>query len=229
MQDNLIEGNFIGTDITGTQLLGNAADGVAVVESINNTVAGNVIAGNSGRGVGISFGAFGVTGLTIQENSIFSNGGLGIDLSEDGVTPNDPGDADTGVNGLQNFPVITSVIESGGSVEIMGTLDSLPNEDFTLEFFASDKADPLHFGEGQVFLGSTDVSTNASGSASFDATFPTTAGPRITATATDTSGNTSNFRSRLRRNANISTRMQVLTGDNVNPAGLLLPEPLPRK
>ena len=106
---------------------------------------------------------------------------------------NDAGDTDTGVNGLQNFPVITSVVESSGSVEIVGTLDSLPSADYHLEFFASDKADRTHFGEGQVFLGATDVSTNASGSASFDVTFPTTAGPRVTATATDEGGNTSEF------------------------------------
>ena len=66
--------------------------------------------------------------------------------------------------------MITSVVESSGSVEIVGTLDSLPNADYHLEFFGSDKADPSHFGEGQVFLGATDVSTNASGSASFDVT-----------------------------------------------------------
>ena len=142
VQNNLIQGNFIGTDITGTQLLGNAANGVEVVESITNTVEGNVIAGNGGRGVGISFGAFGVTGLTIKENSIFSNGGLGIDLTEDGVTPNDPGDTDTGVNGLQNFPVITSVVESSGSVEIVGTLDSLPNADYHIEFLPATR--PIH-------------------------------------------------------------------------------------
>ncbi len=201
-----------------------------VVESITNTVEGNVIAGNGGRGVGISFGAFGVTGLTIKENSIFSNGGLGIDLTEDGVTPNDPGDTDTGVNGLQNFPVITSVVESSGSVEVVGTLDSLPSADYHLEFFASDKADPTHFGEGQVFLGATDVSTNASGSASFDVTFPTTAGPRITATATDSNGNTSEFSlAPTPKLLNISTRMQVLTDSNVLIGGFIISGSAPKK
>jgi len=230
VQDNLIQGNFIGTDITGTQLLGNGADGVFVAESISNTVESNVIAGNGANGVGISFGAFGVTGLTIKENSIFSNGGLGIDLTEDGVTPNDPGDTDTGVNGLQNFPVITSVVESNGSVEIVGTLDSLPNADYHVEFFASDTADPTHFGEGQVFLGATDVSTDASGSASFDVTLPTTAGPRITATATDSNGNTSEFSlAPSPKLLNISTRMQVLTDSNVLIGGFIISGSVPKK
>ena len=239
VHDNLVQGNFIGTDITGAKLLGNASDGVQVSLSMNNTIGGdvtttgappaNVIAGNSGNGVGVvGFGP--VTGLTIKGNSIFSNGGLGIDLNLDGVTPNDSSDPDTGPNNLQNFPVITSVTDSGGSVEIVGTLDSLPNEDFSLEFFASDKADASHFGEGQVFLGSKDVSTNASGSASFDVTFPTTAGPRITATATDASGNTSEFAlAPSPKLLNISTRMQVLTGDKVLIGGFIVTGSVPKK
>ena len=44
------------------------------------------------------------TGNAIQRNSMFSNGELGIDLADDGVTLNDAGDGDTGPNRLQNFP-----------------------------------------------------------------------------------------------------------------------------
>ena len=35
---------------------------------------------------------------------MYSNGGLGIDLGGDGITPNDSGDEDSGPNDLMNSP-----------------------------------------------------------------------------------------------------------------------------
>ena len=62
---------------------------------------------------------------TVRGNSIHDNTFLGIDLSGDGVTPNDPLDADSGPNDLQNFPVITP--QRGGNTTVVGgTLDSMP-------------------------------------------------------------------------------------------------------
>jgi hypothetical protein len=201
VHDNLIQGNFIGTDISGTQLLGNAGDGVLVLVSTNNTIGGvstpgevpgNVIAGNAGRGVGVSFG---VTGLAIKGNAIFSNGGLGIDLNLDGVTPNDNCDTDTGPNNLQNYPVITSASFGSGFVMLSGTLDSVPNTMFRLEFFSSAACDPSGFGEGQTFLGSTMVMTDGSCNASFGPLMFVISSAHlfVTATATDPSNNTSEF------------------------------------
>jgi len=44
----------------------------------------------------------------IQGNLIHSNGGLAIDLGNNGVTANDTDDVDTGANGFQNYPILFS-------------------------------------------------------------------------------------------------------------------------
>ena len=144
-----------------------------------------------------------VSGNSIHSNiAAFGNDGLGIDLNgsgnesdpTDGVTPNDPGDPDDGGNRLQNFPVLTSVLSSGGSTIIAGTLNSMPNTTFSLEFFSNTGCDPSGNGEGETFIGSAPVTTNASGNASFTVTVPVNIGCKsVTATATDPAGNTSEF------------------------------------
>ncbi len=56
---NIVAGNFIGTDITGTVAIGNGSDGVVVVLASGNTIGGtttgarNVISGNAHDGVEI--------------------------------------------------------------------------------------------------------------------------------------------------------------------------------
>jgi parallel beta-helix repeat protein len=160
---------------------------------LGDVVQGNAIARNGGTGVEVLSG----TGKAILANAITANGRLGIDLGGDGVTPNDPGDPDVGPNRLQNFPVLTSVISTGSSTTIQGTLDSTPNTTFHLEFFANDAADPSGFGQGQVFLdaATTTVTTDAGGLASFSRTIPQglATSQFVTATATDPEGSTSEF------------------------------------
>lgn len=48
---------------------------------------------------------------------------LDIDLNNDGLTPNDPDDADAGPNGLQNFPLLTTARRGARSLTIQGSLD----------------------------------------------------------------------------------------------------------
>ncbi|HXG64790.1 MAG TPA: right-handed parallel beta-helix repeat-containing protein [Blastocatellia bacterium] len=195
--DTSVLGNYIGTDVTGTAALGNLGDGVRLLDQGNtiggtDSSAGNVIAFNGGDGVAITFPG---PGNPILSNSIFANGGLGIDLGDDGVTPNDPCDADTGANDLQNFPVLTAVTASASSVTLQGQLNSSPNTTYLLQFFANSAPDPTGFGEGERLIGSTSVTTDGSCNASFSATLPAAvgAGQFITATATDPGRNTSEF------------------------------------
>ena len=70
-----------------------------------------------------------------------------------------------------------------------------PSTTFRLEFFSNTACDASGFGEGETFLGSTNVTPDGTGDVSFTVTFPDTAavGEFITSTATDPGGNTSEF------------------------------------
>jgi parallel beta-helix repeat protein len=189
---NVLQGNFIGTDPTGTAPLPNSSSGVAITDSSMNIIggsasgAGNVISGNGAVGVLIQGAS---SGNQVLGNSIYDNGGIGIDLGGDGPTANDANDLDSGPNDLQNFPVLTSALATPTSIRIQGTLNvGIPfASGYRIEFFSSPTCDPSGFGEGKVFLGSADVMREAFGDAPIDATLPAqnAAGNAITATATN--------------------------------------------
>src|SRR5215472_12887811 len=200
---NQIMGNYIGTRADGTAGIGNGTGVNLNDASKNNTVggttpgSGNVIAWNGTEGVFVSSDSNNeaILGNSIHDNTYYP----GIDLYSGslGVTPNDDntGDADTGANNLQNFPVLTSVVSSGGTTTISGTLDSAFATQFRVEFFSNQACDPSGFGEGENYLGFTNVTTDGSGKASFSFNVPTAnvSGGFFTATATDPNGNTSEF------------------------------------
>jgi len=197
---NLLQGNFIGPSEQQNYPLGNAANGVYVSGgAANNTIgsttaaARNIIAYNA-KGVVVTGSS--TTGNAIETNAIFSNTGLGIDLNDDGVTPNTPGGPHTGPNNLQNYPVMSSAISSGGTTNVTGSLNSTPNTTFRVELFGNPACDPSGHGQGLNFLSSSNVTTDGSGNASVSFSFSTSligATGSVTATATDNSGNTSEF------------------------------------
>jgi parallel beta-helix repeat protein len=198
---NIVQGNFIGTQVDGVSALGNGSEGVRIHDGASNTTIGGITSGASNKiafngNAGISLSSNAGTGNVMRGNSIFSNNELGIDLARDGVTANDAGDADTGANNLQNFPVITSASTNGGSTTIQASLNSAPNTIFIIDLYHSAAADGSGYGEGEVYLGSRTVITDDAGNTSFTATFsPAIAiGRFITATATE-SNNTSEFSS----------------------------------
>jgi hypothetical protein len=204
---NQIQGNYIGVRADGSGALGNhlgvSLDSSASNNSIGGTAAnaGNIIANNIGAGVSL-FGSAGsgnaILGNSIHDNTFTGNlgeVGLGIDLKADGVTPNDHCDVDTGPNDLQNFPVLTSATAGAVNTTIQGTLDSTANTQFRIEFFSNSACDPTGNGEGQTFLGATNVTTDGSCNASFQFVIPNASvvGSIITATATNPGNSTSEF------------------------------------
>ncbi|MBI3464285.1 MAG: hypothetical protein HY000_14695, partial [Planctomycetes bacterium] len=196
---NAVAGNLIGTN-AGAAAIGNGLRGVEIGNGAsNNRIGGaaageaNVIAFNAGIGMGVT-GATS-TGNSIRGNAIHHNGGLGIDLAFDGVTANDPGDADAGPNGLQNFPVLSAGSILGNVLNVTGTFNGAASSQYTIEFFANAAADASGHGEGEVFLGARTVTTGADGNASIDEQFTGdfTNLTFITATVTDAAGNTLEF------------------------------------
>jgi hypothetical protein len=192
-----ISSNRIGVAVDGSTPIPNVA-GIAVVSNPNGvpartTLSANTIAHQETAGVRVLNNA---DGVRLTGNSIFENGGLGIDLGTAGVTPNDPLDADTGPNGLQNWPEPAAAWSNARATRATGTLRSAPSRLYTIDVFASPACDPSGSGEGQRPLGSFDITTDAAGQAAFDAELPapTPAGWVIAATATlATSGATSEF------------------------------------
>jgi hypothetical protein len=192
---NVIQGNLIGLQADGESPLGNYGNGIAFGgDTWGNLVGGsasgaaNVIAFNHRDGVFINAGS----GNVILGNSLHSNGQLGIDLGDDGVTPNDADDSDAGANGLQNFPQLTGVGAGGSSVA--GALNSAASTEYTVQFFSNEACDPSGHGEGASSIGEVVVTTDVNGSVEFTFTpaIPLPAGGFITATASGPDG-TSEF------------------------------------
>jgi autotransporter-associated beta strand protein len=203
-----VQGNTVGWDAGRTLARPNGHNGIRVdASSYNgtktiliggtNATALNYIGNNTLDGIQINAGA----AANIRGNIISSNGGLGINLAPDGiynvVTPNDVGDAD----GLQNYPVL----QSATATSITGTLNSLPNTTFNVDFYDNVAGDPSGHGEGNVYLGNTSFSTNGFGNGSFSFSIANPPGSLLTATVSGPIG-TSEFA------LNLATRGALGTG-----------------
>ncbi len=142
--DNVVEGNYIGTDVNGTGAMANGLAGVAISASTlsasNNTIGGttpaarNVISGNSqpdGSGVGVQ-----ILGAAATENLVEGNF-IGLDVSGTSPLSNDTGvlingAADNIIGGMTTRPgtgpgnVISSYIPSSSSNTGVGVLITGP-------------------------------------------------------------------------------------------------------
>lgn len=178
-------GNWIGGHFAGVGHGGNAGAGIYITgTTTNNRIGGevwslgNFIAYNGGAGVAVGFSAesTNTVGNRIDVNWIHNNVGLGIDLGNDGHTPNDTGpvygDADRGPNNLQNYPAITNVIHKGSTLQLQGIIRTGLTQWYKINFYGNTRFHPSGYGEGEFFLGSTNVFTAPLDTASFDVVLP---------------------------------------------------------
>lgn len=202
-----ISGNIIGPG-------GGLGNGIGIAIDLGTTASiiggfaagtGNVIAHSLYQGIVI--GGESTVGNSIRRNSIHHNGRLGIDLQTGspnrygGVTENDEDDPDTnGANAFQNFPILTDAIRTETEIQVSVTFNSLPNQNFVLEFFSNTVREPLdglrhNHGEGEIYLGDHAVMTDSGGDAApFNVSLPLADGWCISATATHIeTGDTSEF------------------------------------
>jgi len=174
--NNVVSGNYIGTDVSGTANLGNSACGVWIHEGPqSNTIGapGNTIAFNSHEGVEVS----GTNTLynKISENSIHNNGGMGINLADGGNDEIPP-------------PTITSNNLDGNTLTVTG---NGAGANATVEIFEADSFDS---GEGITYLGSLVADGSGNFSGDYDVTDKgLSVGDPLTATTTYTDNNTSEF------------------------------------
>ncbi|NML66419.1 hypothetical protein HHL22_14500 [Hymenobacter sp. RP-2-7] len=159
--NNIFSGN--GTGLGNSTTGQGSGIGLRGGNSNNNVISNNSFTNNNGAGI---IAKSGTTGNIFSQNSFSGNGtgtssttaglGLGIDLmatgasgdNGDGVTKNDNGDADTGANGLINYPILQSaVINANGTVTVTGFARSNARVEL---YLAAD--DPTHFGEGVNYL-----------------------------------------------------------------------------
>lgn len=218
----LIRGNWIGTDAGGLLDRGNGGNGINLGIDASRVFVGNSAAPNrisfNRRGILVSANS---NQCEIFANDISDNELLGIDLgatgiSGDGVTPNDIDDADgaggAGGNGLQNFPVLSSVTRIPTGIHVEGSLDRPPSagtQVFLVRIYANPVCDALGHGEGKLFLGQQDLFLPAASPETFsfdlDTDLSIPVGTSISATATDANDNTSEFSACASLDANAST------------------------
>jgi hypothetical protein len=212
----VVQGNLIGVGVDGLTPIpnvtldpapfGNTRSAVRYASLANSTGRarigglgageGNLIAFNGGAGVELS--GNGVL-AEVAGNVIVGNETVALDLGQngpDGVTANDPADADTGgANRYQNFPLLTRYLfvpgtGNAGTVEVDFGVDSATaNSVYPLrvDFYEPVGNQPLRL------LAS--VSINAASAQQPQSTsFAVAANPRLLiATATDAAGRTSEF------------------------------------
>jgi hypothetical protein len=137
--NSVVAGNFIGVDRSGNATApgGGNTNGIHIVDSSGDQIGpGDIVANSVQDGVLVEGQDLGASGDRIVANSIYANGGLGIDLQ---------GGANRGIAA----PVITSASGSG----VSGSYTSSNSDPVFIEIFVNPSCDaPYASGAGKTFF-----------------------------------------------------------------------------
>ncbi len=189
--NSVVQGNYIGTDVTGTKVLSNYRSDLSIGGN------GNLIGGTTAAARNVLANGPNIlgTGNVLQGNYIGTDvtGKVSLLAGLEFGFPCNNGDNTIGgttpaagnLNGtLSVTPVLTSAVSANGVITIGGTLSYNPSSTYTLNFFGD--------AGGTLPIGSSTVTTDATGKAAFMATFAgmLSAAQTVTATAVDAYYNT---------------------------------------
>jgi hypothetical protein len=173
----IVTDNSSSTSIIGNKIEFNFTGVVAENGEGGDSISRNIITKNSGTGILVGNSPTDNVHVSIRENSIFANGGLGIDLYPDGIV-----NCSTSTLGGPNDYLPCPIILSATTSQVSGT--AFPNSVVEV-YTATNEQDDQGHGEGKTLLGTV----TADGSGNWKINLTLTSGKWITATATYTALN----------------------------------------
>jgi hypothetical protein len=206
--NNVVFGNYIGTDATGASDLGNLSNGVEIVDGPLSNIIGGTAAGEGNTiafngGIGVLVAGLYTDYNRLSGNSMHDNVDMGIELLDGG-------------NDEIRAPGITWASLASDTLTISG---GDAGAEATVEVFEADSSEL----EGQTYLGSLTADGNGVFSGSLSVPdMELSVGDRIVATTTHTDNNTSEFSSSLTVWEEQETRMLSITSAEASPGGQVL-------
>ena len=192
-----IIGNYIGTTDSLPSNIGNSDSGIFIQNQLNDIqITQNEISFNGDDGIVITPNTTGT--ISIFANTFQSNGQDAIDLNNNGHSPNDAGDADSGSNDLLNHPVLLVDTVNSSGISVIYELD-VPAGQYETYFYSNPSGfGNGGFGEGEIIIGTHTVN-HPGGALQYNSpALPVTTGDRITAHLTETNnGVASEFSNQL--------------------------------
>jgi hypothetical protein len=216
--NNLVQRNALGVTAKGLGFLNTGAGvrigggsgnvvGTAASSSVSGTLFANTIRFMGAGGVIVASGI----NNAVRSNLIYDNGstgdGLDIELGNNGPTVNDGGDADSGANNLQNFPLVSGLYYADtpapNDTDVPATVGATLNAQagaYRIDAYFSNRCDNGAFhvlgrGHADAYAGTGGVTLPAGGGTTSFSMKVNLANVQsdgfVSLTATDTLGNTS--------------------------------------